>query len=66
MQKLPALVEILSRAGELEIVDVYDEEEFEAWVKIATAPGAALDKAFGRHVPFTVLFPVTARIRVAI
>ena len=59
--ELPAFVEVLLRASELEVVDVNHEEQLQLLMHVARAPsGYFLESVLGQVV-MTVSFPNTPR-----
>ena len=46
LEEPPAFRKLPGWAGKLEVVNVYNKEEFKRRMKVTTAPGIALNKAF--------------------
>ena len=66
LQELPPFLERVSRAGQLKIINIDNQENLKSWVEIAAAPRAAFDETFRQNMAFAVLLPIAAGVRVAI
>ena len=64
--ELPAFGDVLLWSCEFEIVNVDDKKEVELWVVVATSPFGYELESLGENMCFTMLFPVSAGVGVAV